>query len=40
MRVLFRLVFVLLGVLGVLAVTEADARLAALQTDMRRLKRS
>ena len=40
MRILFRLVLVLLGVLGVLAVVEADARLEALQKDMRRLKRS
>jgi hypothetical protein len=40
MRILFRLALVLLGVLGVLAVVEADARLEALQKDMHRLKRS
>jgi hypothetical protein len=40
MRILFRLVLVCLGILGVLAVAEPDARLEALQEDMRRLKRS
>jgi hypothetical protein len=39
MRILFRLMLVCLGILGVLAVVEADARLAGLQKDMRRLKR-
>jgi hypothetical protein len=40
MRVMFRLVLVLVGVLAALAISEADAHLAALQKDMRRLKRS
>jgi hypothetical protein len=40
MRILFRLVLVCLGILAVIVVVEADARLAALQNDMRRLKRS
>jgi hypothetical protein len=39
MRILFPLVFAYPRILGLLALVEADAHLAALQKDMRRLRR-